>query len=134
MQNGGHLEKGAILDFQIATKLLEMIPVAFNTYKRTLRSFKSAMFIIFLGPTPTCRCSMAAILTSGRHLGFPNSQSCKFDLKASKNISRKCHACIIICTIGPLSSTLVMKIIVPSNHFKPYDIAMARFYSLEILT
>ena len=37
MQNGGHLEKGAILDFQIATKLLEMIPVAFNTYKRTLR-------------------------------------------------------------------------------------------------
>ena len=41
MQNGG-----AILDFQMATKLLEIIPVTFKTYNRTSRSFKSAEFII----------------------------------------------------------------------------------------
>ena len=35
MQNGGHLKKGAILDFQMATKQQEIILVAFKTYKRT---------------------------------------------------------------------------------------------------
>jgi len=29
MQNEGHLEKGTILDFQMATKPQEIIPVAF---------------------------------------------------------------------------------------------------------
>ena len=38
--------------------------------------------------------------------GFSNGQSYKFDLKASKNISRKVHACIIMSTIVPLSATL----------------------------
>jgi len=37
MQNGDHLEQGAILNFQMATKLQEIIPVAFITYKRLSR-------------------------------------------------------------------------------------------------
>ena len=35
------------IDFQMATQLQKIIPVAFKTYKRTPRSFKSADFIIF---------------------------------------------------------------------------------------
>ena len=35
MQNGDHLEKGAILDFQTATKLQENIPVALKHIKDT---------------------------------------------------------------------------------------------------
>ena len=87
MQNSGHFQKGAILDFQMATKLQAIIPVAFKTYIRTPRSFKSVECIIVLGPTP---------MQNGRHLGFSNDQSSNFDLKAPTNISR-CHqsSCII---------------------------------------
>jgi len=46
-QNGRHFEKNTILDFQMATKLHEIIPVALKTYKRTPRSFKAAECIIF---------------------------------------------------------------------------------------
>jgi len=75
-----YLEKGAILDFQLASKLQEIIPETFKTYKRTYkRSSKYVKFIIFLGPTLTCKCKMVAILKNGRHLGFSNGQSGKFD-------------------------------------------------------
>ena len=56
-----------------------MIPPDFKTYKRTPRSYKSLEVIIVLGPTPPCRCIMAAILKSGRHLEFSNGQSGKLE-------------------------------------------------------
>ena len=55
------LKKGTILDFQMDTKLQEMIPVASKTYKWTPKSFKSADFIMFR-TNPHSRCRMVAIL------------------------------------------------------------------------
>ena len=64
MQNGGHLE-ASFLDFQMATKVQEIISVAFITYKRTPRLYNVLEFIIFLGPPPTCWFRSAAILKNG---------------------------------------------------------------------
>ena len=47
MQNAGHLETYAILDFRKLTQLQEIIPVAFKTNLTTPRSFKSAEFSFF---------------------------------------------------------------------------------------
>ena len=85
------LKKGAFLNFQMATQLQKIVPVAIKTDKRTPIAFISFDFIIFLGPTPTCRCRMAAILKNDRHFGFSNGQSGKFDLKVAKNLSCVYH-------------------------------------------
>jgi len=53
---------------------------------------------LFVGPTVTCKRSMVAILKKGRHHGFLNGQSGKFDQKYKLNIGN-IHVCIIICTI-----------------------------------
>ena len=37
------------------------------------------------------RCRMVAVLKNGRHLGFSDDQSGKFDQKQQLNISRKVH-------------------------------------------
>ena len=87
-QHGGHLEKGAILDFLMDTTLQDIIPIAFNIYRRTPGSFKLAEFMIFLGPTPTCRWK------NGDHLEKRQSGSC--DQKHQLNVCRKFHHCIII--------------------------------------
>ena len=50
---------------------------------------------------------MAAILKNGRHLVFSNGQSGRFDQKALQNRNAKFDACIIICTIFLLSTTLM---------------------------
>ena len=47
VQNGGHFEKGVILDFQMATKLQDVIPMAFKTYERTPISLKRPSLFLF---------------------------------------------------------------------------------------
>ena len=91
MQNGSHLKKRRLFEFSNGYTTAKKVPVAIKTDKRTPIAFISFDFIIFLGPTPTCRCRMAAILKTGRHFGFSNGQSGKFDLKVAKNLSCVYH-------------------------------------------
>ena len=51
---------------------------------------------------------MAAILKNGRRYSFSNGLSGKFNLKASKNIPRKCHACMIMRKRVPLLARLYL--------------------------
>ena len=64
------LKKGAILDFQMATKLREIIPIVFKTYKGAPRSFKSDEFIILYDQSRLLDAEWRAVIKS-RNL-WPN--------------------------------------------------------------